>query len=145
MCSLWDLWAHISLNTHTSKSFPNFFKGCVWKSVKIAKCVKNKSKSKYAEMSLKYIYFMHTGIILQIHLHIYVLNKNTLQLYCCCPKRVYLKSAKLEQLILCLMHFNCAEVKLKIYWSICDCAKVELLQVYFRYTLNILHLKTDII
>ncbi len=26
-----------------------------------------------------------------------------------------------------------------------DCAKVELLQVYFRYTLNILHLKTDII
>ncbi len=26
-----------------------------------------------------------------------------------------------------------------------DCAKVELLQVYFRHTLNILHLKTDII
>ncbi len=26
-----------------------------------------------------------------------------------------------------------------------DCAKVELLQVYFRYTLSILHLKTDII
>ncbi len=26
-----------------------------------------------------------------------------------------------------------------------ECAKVELLQVYFRYTLNILHLKTDII
>ncbi len=25
------------------------------------------------------------------------------------------------------------------------CAKVELLQVYFRYTLNIFHLKTDII
>jgi len=25
------------------------------------------------------------------------------------------------------------------------CAKVKLFQVYFRYTLNILHLKTDII
>ncbi len=38
------------------------------------------------------------------------------------------------------MHFNCAEVQLKMNWSILDCAKVELL-----YTLNILHLKTDII
>ncbi len=26
-----------------------------------------------------------------------------------------------------------------------DCVKVELLQEYFRYTLNIMHLKTDII
>ncbi len=26
---------------------------------------------------------------------------------------VYLKSEKLEQLILCLMHFNCADVVLK--------------------------------
>ncbi len=44
------------------------------------------------------------------------------------------------------MHFNCAEVaQLKIYWSIFDCAKVELLQVYFRYTLNIVHLMTNII
>ncbi len=32
-----------------------------------------------------------------------------------------------------------------IHTSIFDCAKVELLQVYLRYTLNILHLKTDII
>ncbi len=31
------------------------------------------------------------------------------------------------------MHFNCAEDKLSIF----DCVKVELLQVYFRYTLNI--------
>ncbi len=45
-------------------------------------------------------------------------------------------SAKLDQLILC------AEVQLKIYLSIFDCANVELLQVYFRYTLNISHLKT---
>ncbi len=45
------------------------------------------------------------------------------------------------------MYFTCAdaEVQLKIYWSIFDCAKVEQLQVYFRSTLNILHLKTDII
>ncbi len=64
-------------------------------------------------MYLKYIYFMHTRSILQINLHIYVLNKNTLQLYFWCPKLVYLNSAKLEQLILYLMHFNCAEVVLK--------------------------------
>ncbi len=44
----------------------------------------------------------------------YVLNKNTLQ-----------------------MCGSSAEVQIKIYWSIFDCAKVELLQVYFRYTLNI--------
>ncbi len=62
-------------------------------------------------MLLKYIYFMLS--ILQIHLHIYVRNKNTLQLYCWYTKLVYLKSAKLEQLILCLMHFNCVEVVLK--------------------------------
>ncbi len=43
------------------------------------------------------------------------------------------------------MHFNCAEVQLKIYWNIFDFAKVEILQVYFRYTLNVLHLKADII
>ncbi len=61
-------------------------------------------------------------------------------------KLVYSKSAKLEQLIFYLMYINYVEaVQLKIYWSIFNCAKVELLQVYFRYTLNILHLKTDII
>ncbi len=37
------------------------------------------------------------------------------------------------------MHF----IQLNI--SMSDCAEVELLQIYFRYTLNILHLKTDII
>ncbi len=44
------------------------------------------------------------------------------------------------------MHFNCtAEVQLKIYWSLFDCAIMKLLEVYFRYILNILHFKTDII
>ncbi len=42
-------------------------------------------------------------------------------------------SAKLEQLILYLMQFW-DEVQLKICWSIFDCAKVALLQVYFMYT-----------
>ncbi len=46
--------------------------------------------------------------ILKINVHIYILNKNTLKLYL-----VYLKSAKLEQLILCLMQFNCAQIVLK--------------------------------
>ncbi len=46
---------------------------------------------------------------------------------------VYLKSAELEQLILYLMHINSAEVQLKIYLSIFNCAKVELLQLYFKY------------
>ncbi len=64
-----------------------------------------------------------------------------MQLYFLYTKLVYLMSAKLEQLSLYLMRFNCAEVQLKI-WRIFDCAKVEILQVYFRYTLNILHLKT---
>ncbi len=62
-------------------------------------------------MYLKYIYFMLS--ILQIHLHIYVINKNTLQLYLWYTKLVCLKSAKFEQLILYLMHFNCEEVALK--------------------------------
>ncbi len=50
--------------------------------------------------------------ILQIPFHIYVLNK----MPCNCnfsTKLVYLKSAKLEQLILYLMHFKCVEVVLK--------------------------------
>ncbi len=62
-----------------------------------------------------------------------------------CNCTLYLKSAKLEQQILCLMHFvwKCsAEVQLKIYWSIFDCAKVELLQVNLQY---ISLLKTNII
>ncbi len=52
------------------------------------------------------------------------LIKNTLQLYLWYTKLENVKSAKL---ILCLMHFNCAEVQLKIYWSWSDCDKVELL------------------
>ncbi len=59
-------------------------------------------------MYLKYIYFMLS--ILQIYWHIYVLDKNTLKLYFWYTKLLYLKSAKLEQLIL---HFNCVEVVLK--------------------------------
>ncbi len=58
-------------------------------------------------MYLKNLYFMQT------HLHIYVLNKNTLQLYFWYVKPVYLKSAKLEQTILYLTQFNCAKVVLK--------------------------------
>ncbi len=37
-----------------------------------------------------------------------------------------------------------AEVQFLDIFSIFDCAKVELLQVYFRYSLNRLHLKGDI-
>ncbi len=51
----------------------------------------NLVKNKYTKMYLKYIYFMPS--ILQIHLHIYVLNKNTLQLYFWYTKLLYLKSA----------------------------------------------------
>ncbi len=60
-------------------------------------------------MYLTYIYFMLSK--LQIHFHIYVLNKMSCN--CTFTKLVYLKSAKLEQLIVCLMHFNCAEVVMK--------------------------------
>ncbi len=46
---------------------------------------------------------------------------------------VYLKSAKLELLILYLMCFNCAlssaKVQIKIHY-IFDCAKEEILQIY---------------
>ncbi len=70
-------------------------------------------KNKYTKMYLKNIYFMLS--ILQIHLHIYVLNKNALQLYFYYTKLVYLKSAKLEQLILHFMCGSSAEVQLNIY------------------------------
>ncbi len=36
--------------------------------------------------------------------------ENTLQLSFWYTKLVYLKSTKLEQIILCLMHFSCANV-----------------------------------
>ncbi len=51
-------------------------------------------KNKYTKMYLKYIYFMLS--ILQIHLHIYLLNINTLRLYFYYTNLVYLKSVKLE-------------------------------------------------
>ncbi len=63
-------------------------------------------KNKYTKMYLEYIYFMLS--VLEIHLHIYVLNKNTLKLYFNCTKK-----SKLEELILYLMRFNCVEVVLK--------------------------------
>ncbi len=66
---------------------------------------------KNTKVYLKYIYFVQS--VLQMQLCIYVLNKNTLQLYFLYTKLSYIKFAKLEQLILCLMHFNCAEVVLK--------------------------------
>ncbi len=89
-------------------------------------------------MYLKYIYFMLC--ILQIHLYIYVLNKNTLQLYFWYAKQVYLKFAKLEQLILNALELcgSSAEVQLKIYLSIFDCATIangtiaSILQVHFK-------------
>ncbi len=71
----------------------------------------------------------------------YVLN--TLQVYFWYTKLLYLKSAKLKQQFFWLLLFTCAEVQLKIYRSIFDLAEVELLQVYFRYTLNTLYLKID--
>ncbi len=40
----------------------------------------NLVKYKYTKMYLKYIYLELS--ILQIYLHMYVLNKNTLQLFC---------------------------------------------------------------
>ncbi len=65
----------------------------------------SEKKNKKTIMYLKYIYFLIS--VLQMHLHISVLNKNTLQLYFWYNKLlVYLKSAKLEQLILYLMHFT---------------------------------------
>ncbi len=83
--------------------------------LKMFRCLEWKTtlvKNKYTKIDLKYIYFM-PSILQKIHLHIYALNKNTLQLYFYYTKWVYLKSSKLEQLILNLMHFNSVEVVLK--------------------------------
>ncbi len=57
-------------------------------------------KTKNIKMYLKYIYL----ILSILHTFTYYLH---------ITKLVYLKSDKLEQLILCLMHFNCVEVVLK--------------------------------
>ncbi len=81
--------------------------------------------------------------ILQIHLHMYVLDKNILKLYFWYAKLVYLKLAYFVLKALELW-WSSAEVQLKIYLSIFNHAKVGLLQ-YFWYTSNVLHLKTDII
>ncbi len=83
--------------------------------------------------------------ILQIHLHIYVLNKisnNCTFGILSCYNYIGTTNFELNALSLCR---SSAEVQLKICGGIFDCAKVELLQVYCRYTLNIFHLKTDII
>ncbi len=66
-------------------------------------------KNKFTKMFLKYIYFM----LSTLHLHIYVLNENTLQLYFWYTNLVYLKFGKLEQISLDLMHLNCGEVVVK--------------------------------
>ncbi len=57
--------------------------------------------NKYTNMYLKYIYLM-LSILQNIYIIMYL--KNTLYFYCWHTK----------QLILCLMHFNCAEVVLDI-------------------------------
>ncbi len=62
-------------------------------------------------MYLKYIYFMLSTT--NTFTYLSALHLNTLQLYFWYTKLLYLKSAKLEQLILCLMHFNCAEIVLE--------------------------------
>ncbi len=68
-----------------------------------------------------------------------------MHLYFWYTRLVYLKT-KMEQQMLCLMHFNCAEVVMKSnYRYTLIYVIVELLQVFFRYTLNILNLKTHII
>ncbi len=83
-------------------------------------------------MYLKYFYFVLS--ILEIHLHIYVLNKNTLQLYFWYTKLVYLKSAKLKQLILWLMHFNCAEAVLKSNQKYTEAYLIALKWNYCKYS-----------
>ncbi len=83
-------------------------------------------------MYFNYIYFMLS--ILQIHLNMYVLIKSTMQLYFYYTKLVYLKSAKLEQLISYLMHFNCVEVVLKSSWRYTDVYLIVLKWYYCKYT-----------
>ncbi len=69
--------------------------------------------------------------ILQMHLHMYVLNTNTLQLYFYYTKLVYLKSDKLT---LHLMHFNYMEVVLKSNWRYTEVYLIVLkwTQVHFK-------------
>ncbi len=76
--------------------------------------------------------------ILQIHLHFYVLNKNTLQLYFWYTILIHVKSAILEQLMLCLMHFNCVEVELKSKKRYTEVYLIVLTRNYCKYTLGTL-------
>ncbi len=79
------------------------------------KCAKYLSE-KYTKMYLKYINFVLS--MLQIHLHIYVLNKNTMQLYFW-HKLVYLKSAKLKQLLQQLFFTRVIKNEQYIYNNVC--------------------------
>ncbi len=56
----------------------------------------------------------------------YILNKNT--------KLVYLKSAKLEQIIVYLMQFNCVEVVLKSNLRFTEVYVIVLKWNYCKYT-----------
>ncbi len=80
-------------------------------------------KNVYTKIYLKYIYFLLS--IVQIHLHIHVLNKictfGILNWYTC----------GLKQLILYLTHINCAEVQLKIYLKV---YLIVLKRNYSKYT-----------
>ncbi len=82
-------------------------------------------------MYLKSINFMLS--ILKLHLHMYVLNKNTLQLYFWYIKRLYVKSAKFEQLIFYLMQFN---IHLITYLAIKDQYYSKIIQSSSKVTLQ---------
>ncbi len=69
-------------------------------------------KNTFTQIYLKYIYFMLS--ILQIHLYIYVPNKNTLRLYFWYTKIILLYSKLAKQLILSVMHIYCLVVVLKL-------------------------------
>ncbi len=96
-------WPKLFVFTIFSLLFWGKICGIIWNRFKHGKCHYTLVKNKYTSMLS----------ILQIHLDMYVLNKNPLQLYfSIATKLVNLKSAKLE-LILYSVHFNCAEVVLK--------------------------------
>ncbi len=71
-------------------------------------------KNTYTKMYVKYIYFMQS--ILQIRVRIYVLNKNTLQLYFWYTKLVYLKSAKFMTHSVYRLSCSCSLDHLKSCW-----------------------------
>ncbi len=69
--------------------------------------------------------------ILQIHLHIIYLIKIPCNWY---TKLEFLKFSKLEQLILYLIHFNCAEVVLKSNQRYTEVYLILLKWNYCKYT-----------